>query len=70
MSFPLDVAKICINCDFLFAGGNKVCVKCGSENWVWLGRYIKALKGATVRVEVNDEYIKNNDIACDRSGSL
>jgi hypothetical protein len=47
MSFPLPVAKLCLeeDCEFVFAGGNEFCIKCGSKRWVWLSSYIKSLKG-------------------------
>ena len=52
MSFPLEIAKLCIDCNMVFAGGRDVCIACGSTQWIWLSRYIKALKDATERVKV------------------
>ena len=50
MSFPLDIAKICNNCQFIFAGGDKYCLKCGSKEWAWLTNFIKQLKEATEKI--------------------
>ena len=71
MSFPLEIAKLCIDCNMVFAGGRDVCIACGSTQWIWLSRYIKALKDATERVKVGrigeknekntKDLIRNND---------
>ena len=46
MSFPLQDAKFCVECNFIYASGGNTCVKCGSESsWVWLARYIKSMEG-------------------------
>lgn len=64
MSFPLQAAKICLEetCQFVFAGGNNVCIRCGSSAWIWLAKYIKDLKTANEKVgRIGDtnEYIKD-----------
>jgi hypothetical protein len=63
MSFPLEQAKLCIeeDCGFVFAGGGRYCIKCGSTQWVWLSQYIKLLKGD------NHEKINKHTINSDRS---
>lgn len=63
MSFPLAIAKLCINCDFVFAGGNDTCIKCGSKQWVYLQKFIEELKEATEYVdkgELNEKIITIN----------
>jgi len=45
MSFSLDKAKLCVDCEAVFAGGGECCIACGSTQWVWLARYIRSLKG-------------------------
>jgi hypothetical protein len=62
MSFPLQDAKLCINCDFVYAGGGSVCIKCGSEQWVWLSRYLKSL------TEDNHEKVGNDCFCCNANG--
>ena len=69
MSFPLQQARLCLDCEFVFAGGSQNCVKCGSQATVWLNKYIKSLKEATEKVgrigENNEkntkDLIRNND---------
>lgn len=62
MSFPLHQAKLCMDCDFVFAGGDSTCIKCGSSAWFWLSKYIKDLKEAKEKVgRIGDtnEYVKD-----------
>ncbi len=66
MSFPLQIAKLCIDCNMIFAGGRDLCIACGSTQWVYLSNYIKSLKEATEKVgrigENNEkDLIRNND---------
>jgi predicted nucleic acid-binding Zn-ribbon protein len=57
MSFPLEIAKLCIDCEAVFAGGDNVCIACGSKQWVYLSKYIKSLKEntneKTTRLDIN-----------------
>jgi len=45
MSFSLAIAKYCLDCETIFAGGNEHCIACGSTQWVFLAKYFKTLKG-------------------------
>jgi len=53
MSFPLEIAKLCMSCEAVFAGGDNTCIACGSKQWVWLAKFIKPLKDATEKVSKN-----------------
>lgn len=51
MSFPLQIAKICIDCETVFAGGGDYCIACGSKSWVWLSRYFYPKEMAKERIK-------------------
>jgi hypothetical protein len=62
MSFPLQQAKFCLDCNMVFAGGNAYCIACGSISWVWLAKYIKDLKDATEHVPKGEPNEKQSKI--------